>query len=60
MAGDKAGRPAVPASRDGRPGTPAGSVEQRVERWAAMLDDAVNLLNQVMNEVKEAGKHDDE
>lgn len=59
MAGDKGprdGRPApiMPARTEG--------VEQRIDRWATMLDEAVALLNQVMTEVKETGKteHDDE
>lgn len=53
----KQGRPPAPADR-----TPevAGTVEQRVERWATMLDDAVKLLNQVMTEVKETGHQDDD
>lgn len=54
--GDK-GRAAPPAGGLAQ----TGSVEQRVDRWAAMLDDAVKLLNQVMAEVKETGHtdHDD-
>jgi hypothetical protein len=38
------------------PGPPGGTVEERVAKWAAMLDQAVSLLNEVMTEVKEAGK----
>jgi hypothetical protein len=54
------GRPVRPAAQIRQPPPPpvppAGSVEERVARWADMLDNAVSLLNQVMTEVKETGK----